>query len=40
MGIIFFFLVLFPEPPVREDKSEKDMADVVVLDLLVAMDTG
>ena len=40
MGISFFFLVPFPEPPVSEDKLKKDMADVVMLDLLFAMDTG
>ena len=36
----FFLCVLFSDPPVSEDKSEKDLDDVVVFDSLVAMDTG
>ena len=34
------FLVIFPDPPVSEDKSEQDLGDVVVFDSRVAMDTG
>ena len=39
MGTTFFF-VIFPDPPVSEDKSEQDLDNVVVFDSLVAMDTG
>ena len=36
----FFFFGLFLELPVSKDKSEQDLGDVVVFDMLVAMDTG
>ena len=40
MGTTSFFFVIFPDPPVSEDKLEQDLDDVVVFDSLVAMETG